>query len=116
MLRRWIALALIVLQLQPALALVPAQAASLALEIEHAWVHQMGQGHHHDAALTLDAQVESSTLAHVHHDAGHHSALTLAFPVLNLPLTESSGPVVYFGERLPNPHLEGLLRPPRRSL
>jgi hypothetical protein len=116
MLRRWLALLLLALQLLPALALVPGRAHALAAEIEHALVHQSGQGHHHEDSLAFQLDDEGSALPHAHHDAGHHSALPLTILDLRLPSAEPSARVMFLGGRLPDPHLEGPLRPPRTAV
>ena len=117
MLRRWFALVLLALQLLPAQALVHGQSNALSLEIEHALVHQSGQGHHHDdalAAFQLDG--DGGALPHAHHDAGHHSALPLSILDLRLPPAEPSARLMFLGGRLPDPDLEGPLRPPRTAV
>lgn len=120
MLRRWFALVLLALQLLPALALVPGQANALSLEIEHALVHQSGQGHHHDDTLAFqlddDDDDDGAALPHAHHDAGHHSALPLTIVDLRLPSAEPSARLMFLGGRLPDPQLEGPLRPPRTAV
>ncbi|MDP3083673.1 MAG: hypothetical protein Q8N44_08280 [Rubrivivax sp.] len=116
MFRRWLALVLIVLQLLPALALVPGQSGTLALEIEHSLVHDSGQGHHHDETLAVQLDADGAALPHAHHDAGHHSALPLTVLGLHLPSLEPESRVMFLGGRLPDPHLEGPLRPPQLSV
>lgn len=116
MILRWFALFLLALQLLPALALVPGQADALTLEIDHALVHQSGRGHHHDDALTFQLDDDGAALTHAHHDAGHHSALPLTILDLRLPSTQPSARLMFLGSRLPNPHIEGPLRPPRTAV
>ncbi|MBT9528525.1 MAG: hypothetical protein IV105_24960 [Rhizobacter sp.] len=116
MLRRWFILVLLALQLLPAMALVPGQADSLTLEIDHALVHQSGQGHHHDDTLAFQLDDDDAPLPHAHHDTGHHSALPLDILDMRLPSAEPSVRVAFMGGRLPNPHLEGPLRPPRTAV
>jgi hypothetical protein len=116
MLRRWVALILVVLQLQPAFAFAPGPVGSLVLEIDHALVHQSGQGHHHGDTLAFQISEDGDALAHAHHDAGHHSALPLTVLALKVPLGEPAARVLFLGGRLPDPDLEGLLRPPRISV
>ncbi|CAD5372748.1 conserved exported hypothetical protein [Rubrivivax sp. A210] len=116
MFRRCFSWVLMALQLLPALALVPGQADALALEIGHALVHQSGQGHHHDDSLAFQLDDDAAAAQHVHHDAGHHSALPLSIPAPGLPSAEPSAPVAFLGGRLPEPHLEGPLRPPRTAV
>jgi len=116
MLRRWFALVLLALQLLPALALVPGQANASSLEIEHALVHQSGQGHQHDDTLAFQLEDDGATLPHAHHDAGHHSALPLTILDLRLRPAEPSAHLMFLGGRLPDPHLEGPLRPPRTAV
>lgn len=120
MVRRWFVLVLLALQLLLALALVPGQAEALSAEFDHAWVHQSGQGHHHDEPLADDPSAlrivdDGASLPHVHHDAGHHSALPLTIPDLRLPLAPSAPHLGFQAGRLPAPHLEGPLRPPRNA-
>lgn len=116
MLRRWFTLFLLALHLLPALAVVPVQASALSLEIDHALVHQSGQGHHHDDALTFQFDVEGTAPPHAHHDAGHHSALPLTILELRPPSAPPSARLIFLGGRLSDPHLEGLLRPPRTAV
>lgn len=116
MFRRWLALFLLVLQFQPALALVPGPVGGLTLEIEHAWVHQAGHGHHHDDALGFQIDEDGAALPHAHHDAGHHSALPLSCLDLRLAAGEPSERQAFRGGRLPHPDLEGPLRPPRHGV
>lgn len=116
MVRRWLALVLLALQLLPALALVPGQADAMTREIDHALVHQSAQGHHHDDTLAFQLDDDSAPLPHAHHDAGHHSALPLAIPELLLPSAEPSARLMFLGVRLPDPHLKGPLRPPRSTV
>ena len=116
MFRRCIAFVLLALQLLPAQALVPGQASALSLEIVHALVHQSGQGHRHDDTLAFQLDDDGDALAHAHHDTGHHSALPLALLDLRLSSAEPSASLALLGGRLPNPHLEGPLRPPRTAV
>lgn len=116
MVRRWFVLVLLALQLLPALALVPWQADALSVEIDHALVHQSGQGHHHDDSLAFELDDDGAAAPHAHHDAGHHSALPLHIPDLRLPSAEPCARVIFLGGRLPDPHLEGPLRPPRTAV
>jgi hypothetical protein len=115
MFNRWFILALLALQLLPALALVPGQSEAMALEIDHAWVHQSGQGHHHDAALTVGFDDGDAPRPHAHHDAGQHAALPLDIPALRLPNAQACAGLTFPGPRRPDPHLEGPLRPPRSA-
>ena len=116
MFRRWFVLVLLLLQLLPALALVPGQADAMTLEIEHALVHESGQGHHHGDSLAYQLDEDGAALPHAHHDAGHHSALPLTLLDLRLPSAEPSARLMFLGGRLPDPHLEGPLRPPRAAV
>lgn len=116
MVRRWFVLVLLALQLLPALALVPGQAKALTLEIDHALVHQSGEGHHHDDTLAFEFDDDGAAVPHAHHDTGHHSALPLDIPDLRLPSVEPSAQRMFLGSRLPDPHLEGPLRPPRTAV
>lgn len=116
MFRRWFSLALLALQLLPALALVPGQANVLSMEIGHALVHQSGQGHHHDDTLAFQLDDNGAELSHARHDGGHHSALPVTILDLRLPPAEPSSHLIFMGGRLPAPHLEGPLRPPRTAV
>ncbi|MBT9597344.1 MAG: hypothetical protein IV094_15285 [Vitreoscilla sp.] len=116
MFRRWVILVLLVLQLLPALVLVPGQADAMTLEIEHALVHESKQGHHHDDTLAYQLDEDGAALPHAHHDAGHHSALPLTILDLCLPSAEPSARLMFLGGRLPDPYLDGPLRPPRFSV
>lgn len=110
-------MALLALQLLTALALalVPGQSDALTLEIDHALVHQSGQGHHHDDTLAFQFD-DDAPLPHAHHDTGHPSALPLASPDLHLPSVQPSAHLSRPAGRLPDPHLEGPLRPPRPAV
>lgn len=116
MFRRWFVLVLLVLQLLPALALVPGRADAMTQEIEHALVHESGQGHHHDDSRAYQFDEDGAALPHAHHDAGHHLALPLTLLDLRLPSAEPSARLMFLGGRLPDPHLEGPLRPPRTDI
>lgn len=107
-------MALFVLQLLPALALVPGQADALTLEIDHALVHQSGQGHHHDDTLAFE--FDDGSRPHAHHDTSHHSALPLAISDLRLPPAEPSAHLSWMAGRQSDPDLEGPLRPPRTAV
>ncbi|WP_088284172.1 hypothetical protein [Ideonella sp. A 288] len=115
MLRRWIALVLLLLQLQPALAFMPDRVSALAAEIDHGAIHQAGQAHHHDDGLgvQLDDDDAAATL-HVHHDGGHHSALLPPVAVTGVAMGAPDARAAFVRGVLPDPHLEGPLRPPRQ--
>lgn len=113
---RWLALVLILLQLQPALALVPGQVSSVSLEIEHTLVHAADQGHRHHDTLAFQPDEDGAAAAHAHHDAGHHAALPLSPLDQSVTAGDAAAHVIFLGGRLPDPHLEGPLRPPRSSL
>lgn len=116
MLRRWIALLLLLLQLQPAMVPMPNQAAGVLMqEALHTTVHQSGKGHHHHDVLSLQSEEDGQSVAHVHHDAGHHSVLLSNHALAALHLEPPHLVVVYSGD-LPDPYLEGPLRPPRFSV
>jgi hypothetical protein len=117
MFTRWLAVLLIVLQLQPVLAFMPESQATIAEQVRHAVIHDGGTDHHHDDHLGV--QIDDGQAAHhghVHHDASHHVVLLTApdaWPV-PAPLRDSLGSG---GDaRLPDPDLEGLLRPPRDTV
>ncbi|PXW95196.1 hypothetical protein C7444_11041 [Sphaerotilus hippei] len=115
MLRRWFILLLLVLQLQPVLAFMPEQVVTLAQALAHERIHQEGQGHRHDDALTLGAPSDDdgATLAHVHHDAAHHAVLLPAAATW-CSVAAVEGALAVFGPcRIPSPCLDGPLRPPR---
>jgi len=116
MYRRWFALLLLALQTLPALAIVPGPVSNLTVEIEHMLVHQSGQGHHHDGSLGLQFDEDGASLPHVHLDAGHPAALPNAVAEVHVPSGERAVRVIFQGGRLPDPHLEGPLRPPRLSV
>ena len=111
---RWFALLLLTLPLLVALAVVPGQGSALTLEVEHAFVHQSGQGHQHDDTLAFDD--DGAAASHAHHDAGHHLALPLTVGDLRLPSAAPLGRLMFLGGRLQDPHLEGPLRPPRAGV
>lgn len=116
MFRRWFTVVLLLLQLQPVLAVVPWQVRALAQELEHAVVHQAGHGHHHaDHADTLNLQTDSDSTAvsHTHHDAAHHAALLPATDSAVLPVLVTAPLEWPAACRIPEPCLEGPLRPPR---
>lgn len=119
MLRRWLALFLLLLQLQPAVAsvFIPSHAVeALVQEVQHTAVHQVGQGHHHDDVLSFQPEEDGQAVAHVHHDAGHHSVLLPSSPALAVPSPASAHRVGFHVGHLPDPCLEGPLRPPRFSV
>lgn len=116
MFRRWFVLVLLALQALPALVLVQGQANALTLEIDHALVHQSGRGHHHDDTQAYELDDDGAAVPHAHHDTGHHSALPLDIPDLRLLPVEPSAQLMFLGSRLPDPHLEAPLRPPRTAV
>jgi hypothetical protein len=116
MLRRWLARVLLALQRLPALALVPGRADALSLEIERVLVHELGPAHHHDDTLAFQTDEDGCVPPHAHHDAGHHSMLPLTTLDLHLPPAEPSARLIFQGDRLPEPDLEGPLRPPRTAV
>ncbi|MBP8270336.1 MAG: hypothetical protein KAX42_00540 [Sphaerotilus sp.] len=117
MLRRWFALLLLLLQLQPAMGFMPSRVVDvLVQEIQHTAVHQSGQGHHHDDVLSFQSEEDGPSVAHVHHDAGHHSVLLLSSHALAVPGLEPVYLADFHSGHLPDPYLEGPLRPPRFSV
>lgn len=116
MFRRWIALLVLVLQLQPAVAFMPGHVVSAWMqEIQHTTVHQIGQGHHHDDVLSFQSEEDGPSVAHIHHDAGHHSVL-LSSHALVVPHLKSVHLAGFYAGHFPDPYLEGPLRPPRFSV
>lgn len=112
MFRRWIVLVLLVLQLQPALAFVPEHVGPVAKEFAHSTAHQAGLGHRHDDASGFQLD-DDSPATHAHHDAGHHSALLLPNKGWLPTLPKQECLMSFSLGQLPDPCLDGPLRPPR---
>jgi hypothetical protein len=117
MFRRCLAILLLLLQMQPALAAMPDSIGGLVQDIEHAVVHQLGEFHHHadhyEDRLLGRGNEDGSPAAHVHHDAGHHAILLPVGARLTTPCAADIRRIAFRPTPLPDPDLEGLLRPPR---
>jgi hypothetical protein len=114
MLVRWLTVLLIVLQLQPVLAFMPEPAGSISQQFEHAVIHQGGTGHHHDSHSGVQID-DGFSVGHVHHDASHHVVLLTAVDPWRTPAHVSVGVASCGSTCLPDPDLEGPLRPPSLS-
>jgi hypothetical protein len=109
-----ILLALAVL-FQALLVLSPAKVSDLAEAVEHAMVHDVGVGHHHQGEQLVqpgDDNIASSVF-HVHHDAASPLAC-LPAAVPQVADLRPASPGLPRAENSPAaPCLEGPLRPPR---
>ncbi len=113
MLRRLFLALLIVLQLQPMVALAWDSHSSYVEEAVHTSTHLAGASHLHEDAHDLLLS-DAGPASHVHHDAGHHSVLLFPSTVLRATVTLRDPPPLHRSVSLPDPFLEGPLRPPRR--
>ena len=94
----------------------PLAVAERAVELEHIALHsQEASHHHHDGeGQTTHMDESDGALQHLHADAGLHTAglLTTGWATVTavrpLPPTETVKSLAL------SPHLDGLLRPPRR--
>jgi hypothetical protein len=79
---------------------------------QHTAMHWQEQGHHHhdDGSFHLDDTPES--MQHVLTDQPNVVAVLGVAPRHGLP-SDSASPDSYISTRLPHPHLDGPLRPPR---
>lgn len=112
MFRRLLLALLVVLQLQPMLAYAWGGDVSFVEEAIHASTHLASEAHHHedDHHLVLD---DAGPVSHVHHDLGHHSVLLFPTAGLRTNPVVRERPPVHRSTPLPDPFLEGPLRPPR---
>ena len=82
-------------------------------DLAHAALHWQGAGHHHhdDGSYQLDDSSES-----IQHVVTDHAGAPLALapsPCHAVPSTGSATPVSLDNRAVPDPTLDGLLRPPR---
>ena len=91
----------------------PGSTVIVLADIEHAALHWHGEGHHHhdDGSFHLDDS-KASTL---HLLTDHLTATTALLPVIShhFPPSTSAPPGGLHEARVPDPILDGLLRPPR---
>ena len=117
MFTRWLAVLLIVLQLQPVLAFMPEATASIADQVQHAVIHEGGTDHHHDDHLGVQIDDEqAASHGHVHHDASHHLVLLTTLEPWRAPRPLGNSLADDGDPAQPDPDLEGLLRPPRDAV
>jgi hypothetical protein len=114
----WSWLLALALALPSLLALVPAAIQAQAQAVEHALLHDEGLGHRHAAAddhdvASIDLAISS---AHQHHDGGHVHALPSGLLNTHLAFGRPPMPERRALTVLPNPFIEGPLRPPRALL
>ena len=91
----------------------PGSAATVIADLEHAGLHWQEEGHHHhdDGAYHMDDSSESAQ-----HVLGDHLSATVAlmFSISQeFPPMGSAAPWGLRETGVPNPTLDGLLRPPR---
>lgn len=91
----------------------PGSTVNVLADLEHAVLHWQEAGHHHheDGSFHLD----DSQASKFHALTDHLTSVTALLPAIshNLPPVSSSRPVGLHDTRVPNPFLDGLLRPPR---
>lgn len=82
-------------------------------DLQHLVLHWQGEGHHHhdDGGYHLDDSTESAQ--HLIADYVIGSPALLANLDVKIPVVGSHSPGTRQVERVPNPFLEGPLRPPR---
>jgi hypothetical protein len=112
--RRLLVCWLLLMQLGPVLAFMPAAVKAHADELMHACVHQVQTEHHHvqDATLTLELSSDAPA-HHTHHDTGHHLAVLMMPASVRMTQLDHAGPPEAACTGAPAPFLEGPLRPPR---
>ncbi|MDO8275117.1 MAG: hypothetical protein Q7T22_06310 [Serpentinimonas sp.] len=86
--------------------------AKVAADAAHAALHWNDVGHHHHADGSVHADASQASIEHVALDGSNQVASPLAVPGLSFALPLAGLPH-YWAERLPNPHLDPLHRPPR---
>jgi hypothetical protein len=91
----------------------PGSTVNVLADLEHAALHWQEEGHHHhdDGSFHLD----DSQASKFHVLADHLTIGTALLPAIshNLPPVSSSRPGGLDDTRVPDPFLDGLLRPPR---
>lgn len=91
----------------------PGSTVNVLADIEHAALHWQAQGHHHhhDGSFHLDDS-QASTL---HLLSDHLTVTTALLPAVSphFPASTSAPPGGLHEARVPDPFLDGLLRPPR---
>jgi len=93
--------------------LAPTSMAAKAVEYQHAALHLQASDHHHhhDGSLHLDPS--DNTPLHLHADGSFNAAGLPPGAIGNVLPARDAGPGVAPAVRIPAPHLDGPLRPPR---
>jgi hypothetical protein len=91
----------------------PGSTVNALADLEHATLHWQGEGHHHheDGSYHLD-----DSNASIQHLVTDHLSVSLALAVAtshDFPPLGSAAPSDLNGTLVPDPALDGLLRPPR---
>jgi hypothetical protein len=91
----------------------PGSAATVIADLEHAGLHWQEEGHHHhdDGAYHMDDSNESAQ--HVLGDHVNPTAALMVASSRDVPLLGSAAPGGLHKTLVPDPTLDGLLRPPR---
>ncbi|MFN5156002.1 MAG: hypothetical protein ACK5Y7_02910 [Betaproteobacteria bacterium] len=93
----------------------PGSTINVLADLEHAALHWQQEGHHHheDGSFHLD----DSQASQFHLLSDHLTPATALLPAVShhFPPSASAQPGGLHGTRVPDPFLDGLLRPPRSS-
>lgn len=91
----------------------PGSAATVIADLEHAGLHWQEEGHHHhdDGAYHMDDSNESAQ--HVLGDHVNPTAALMVASSRDFPALGSAAPGGLHKTLVPDPTLDGLLRPPR---
>jgi hypothetical protein len=91
----------------------PGSTVNVLADLEHAALHWQEEGHHHheDGSFHLD----DSQASKLHVLADHLTTATVLLAAVShqFPPVSSSRPDGLYDTRVPDPFLDGLLRPPR---
>jgi len=91
----------------------PGSTVNVLADLEHAALHLQEEGHHHhdDGTFHLDDSQDST----LHVLSDHLTATTALLPTVShqFPSSDSAPPGGLHDARVPDPFLDGLLRPPR---
>lgn len=110
--RRFLVCLLLLVQLQPVLAFMPAAVRAHTDELTHACVHQVQIEHRHVQEVTLELASDAPA-HHMHHDTGHHLAVLMVPVEVRMARLDHAAPPEAAPTGAPAPFLEGPLRPPR---
>jgi hypothetical protein len=91
----------------------PGSTVNVLADLEHAALHWQEEGHHHHDDGTFHLDDSQASTFHVLSD--HLTVTTALLPAVShhFPPSTSSRPGGLHDDRVPDPFLDGLLRPPR---